>query len=573
MLKQKKQWILKNKELLSGDFLIAYLLRDRGVPDKSEECFFSPNFERDLHDPYLFRDMKKAVERVLIAAEKNEKILIYGDYDVDGVTSSTMLYKLLSALGLKAEVYLPHRENEGYGMNKDVVKQFSEKGFSLLISSDCGISNFDEIDLANKSGMDVIIFDHHLPPEKIPAACAIINSKLSEETYPFKELSSGGVVFKFIQAFFKNEKAKKFAQSKGLFEGWEKWLLDLAAISTICDSMPLVGENRVLVKYGLRVLSKTRNPGLRRLMEIARVNPAAVDAEKVGFCIGPRINAAGRMEHANLAFSLLNTESDAEAVELSAQLNQANINRQKLVEQIMNQARHQLAENGGNFACVAYGADWPAGIVGLVAGKLKDEFYLPTFIIGSNGEKLTGSGRSIDELNIMEVMQKAAEGGLLAKFGGHKMACGFSLINESAVDEFKKQINQIAQEFIGELELSPKLSIDAHLPLEHISEPLVGELAQFAPFGSGNSKPKFFAKNLEVVSVEPVGLTKKHLRSYFRDSQGKVWKVMGFGWNSNGHLPFEANSRLDIVYELSENEWNGNKEIQIELVDARIVGV
>lgn len=573
MLKQKKQWVLKNKELLSGDLLIAYLLRDRGVPDKSEECFFSPNFERDLHDPYLFRDMKKAVERVLSAAAKNEKVLIYGDYDVDGVTSSTMLNKLLTALGLPVEVYLPHRENEGYGMNKEVIKRFADKGFTLLISSDCGISNFDEIDLANKSGMDVIIFDHHLPPEKIPAAYAIINPKLPEEAYPFKDLSSGGVVFKFIQAFFKNEQAKKIAQAKGLFEGWEKWLLDLAAISTICDSMPLVGENRVLVKYGLLVLSKTRNPGLRRLMEIARVNPAAVDTEKVGFCIGPRINAAGRMEHADLAFGLLNTESDAKAIELSLQLNQANINRQKLVEQIMNQARRQLSENGGNFACVAYGADWPAGIVGLVAGKLKDEFYLPTFIIGSNGVKLTGSGRSIDELNIMEVMQKAAEGGLLTKFGGHKMACGFSLINESAVDEFKKQINQIAQEFIGELELSPKLSIDAHLPLEHISEPLVGELSQFEPFGSGNSKPKFFAKNIEVVSVEPIGQTKKHLRSYFRDSRGKVWKAMGFGWNTNGHLPFEANSKLDIVYELSENEWNGNKEIQIELVDARIVSV
>src|SRR3989338_9696756 len=216
MLKQKKQWVLKNKELLSGDILISYLLRDRGVPDKSEECFFSPNFERDLHDPYLFRDMKKAVERVLIAAENNEKVLIYGDYDVDGVTSSIMLYKLLFALGLNAEVYLPHRENEGYGMNKDVVKRFAEKGFSLVVSSDCGISNFDEIDLANKSGMDVIIFDHHLPPEKIPAAYAIINPKLPEEAYPFKELSSGGVVFKFIQAFFKNEQAKKIAQDKGL---------------------------------------------------------------------------------------------------------------------------------------------------------------------------------------------------------------------------------------------------------------------------------------------------------------------------------------------------------------------
>lgn len=573
MLKQKKHWILKNKEILSGDLLIAYLLRDRGVPDKSEECFFSPNFERDLHDPYLFRDMKKAVERVLIAAERNEKVLIYGDYDVDGVTSSTMLYKLLSALGMAVEAYLPHRENEGYGMNKGVVKQFAGKGFSLLISSDCGISNLDEVDLANKNGMDVIIFDHHLPPAKIPAAYAIVNPKLSEEVYPFKDLSSGGVIFKFIQAFFKNENAKKFAQSKGLFEGWEKWLLDLAAISTICDSMPLIGENRVLVKYGLLVLSKTRNPGLRRLMEIARVNPAAVDTEKVGFCIGPRINAAGRMEHANLAFRLLNTESDTEAVELSVRLNQANTNRQKLVEQIMNQARRQLSENGGNFACVAYGADWPAGIVGLVAGKLKDEFYLPTFIIGSNGEKLTGSGRSIDELNIMEVMAKAAESGLLAKFGGHKMACGFSLINESAVDEFRKQINQIAQEFIGGLELSPKLSIDAHLPLEHISESLVGELSQFEPFGPGNNNPRFFAKNIEVVSVEPIGQTKKHLRSYFRDSQGKVWKVMGFGWNNNGNLPFEANARLDIVYELSENEWNGNKEIQIELVDAKIVGV
>lgn len=570
MLKQKKHWILKNSNSLSGRDLISYLLQNRGAGEP-EERFFSPNFEKDLHDPFLFRDMKKTVKRLLRAIAKKEKILIYGDYDADGVTSSAMLNKLLRSLRLDTEVYLPHRENEGYGMNKDVVKKFAEIGVSLVFSVDCGISNTEEVALANSLGMDVMIFDHHLPPATLPRAYAIINPKLPDEVYPFKDLSSGGIIFKFVQAFFKNEESKKIANSFGLYDGWEKWLLDLAAVSTICDSMPLVGENRILVKYGLMVISKSRNIGLKRLMETARLQPSAIDTEKVGFMIGPRINAAGRMEHADLAFDLLSTEDDFLAAKLAARLNQANTDRQKLVEGIMRQAREQLGKPNGQIACVAYNADWPAGIVGLVAGKIKDEYYRPAFIVGSSQKGLIGSGRSIDEIDIMEVMNKIGNSEILTKFGGHKMACGFSLTGESAVGEFSRRINEIISERLNGLEIRLKLEIDAFVPFERITESLIGELKQFAPFGQGNANPRFLAKNTEVVGVEPIGQTKKHIRSFMRDKNGRVWKVMGFGWNSNGSPPFESGQKLDIVYELSENEWNGNKEIQIQLIDARAI--
>ncbi len=569
MRKQTRMWVLKSREKDADQSLVSALLESRGVRKELEDQFFSPNFDRDLHDPFLFRHMKRTVDRILQAAHKNEHVLIYGDYDVDGVTSATIMKELLTQIGVVSDVYLPHRENEGYGMKRGVVDEFAAKGTKLIISVDCGISNKAEVDFANSKGIDVIILDHHIAPSILPSAYAIVNPKVTEDDYPFRDLSAGGVVFKVVQGFLKDKEGQAYARSKGMLPGWEKWLLDLVAISTICDSMPLVGENRTLVKYGLIVLSKTRRVGLKRLMEKSRLSASTLDATGVGFYIGPRINAAGRMEHASIAFQLLNTADDGEAVVLSDRLQKANTDRQKLVERIMQEARAQISTQNERLALVAYDASWPAGIVGLVAGKLKDEFYRPTFVVGRAGENITGSGRSIEELNIVEALERLREENVLSKFGGHNMACGFSLIDESSVEDFRQKIDEVIRRSIGNLPLSPKLAIDASLPLHEISEALVGQLSQFAPFGQGNEKPKFVAQGVEVVGIEAVGQTQKHIRSYMRDREGRVWKAMGFGWNTNGHLPFESGTRLDIVYELTENEWNGNREIQIELVDAR----
>lgn len=576
MNKQKKEWVLKNKSAITGDELIAGLLKNRGILPSNEDSFFSPNFEKDLHDPFIFRDMKKAVDRIIKAIKTKEKILIYGDYDVDGVTSTIMLNKLLTSLGLDCFVYLPHRENEGYGMNKDVIKKYADLKYSLLISVDCGTSNIDEVDTANKLGLDVIIFDHHLTHQELPRAFAIINPKLEHEKYPFKDLSAGGVIFKFIQGFLKHEAGGKIAEEKGILGGWEKWMLDLAAISTICDSMPLIGENRVIVKYGLIVIAKSRNIGLKKLMDIAGIKFNSIDTKKVGFTIGPRINAAGRMEHANLAFDLLNTDDDVTAIELAQRLNQANINRQKLVEKIIQDVRQRLQKQSDDYVCIAYDQSWPAGIVGLVAGKIKDEFYRPAFIIGSSSKEFIGSGRSIDQLNIMEVMEQISKKNILKKYGGHKMACGFSVNGESQIDEFRVQMSKIIRDRLLNLDICPRLIIDAQLQLEDISESLVGEVVQFEPFGSGNEQPIFLAKNIEIVSQELIGQTKKHMRMYLRDKKGKVWKVMGFGWNNGGEksndiVKFIPGKKLDIVYGLAENEWNGNREIQINLIDVKFL--
>jgi len=491
---------LKNK-FPEIDPVILQLLVNRGIKTQEQiDEFLYPDYSQDIHDPFLFLDMEKAVERVFRAVEKKEKIIVHGDYDADGVCSALVMVSTLLTLGAETQVYIPHRELEGYGLNMQTVEELGKNGVKLIITTDCGISNRKEIKRAAELGIDVIITDHHAEPPELPeAAYAIIDPHLKREHYPFKELSGAGVAFKLVQAILKSQKVKKSKSKKAGIqdpEAFEKWLLDLVAIATITDIMPLLGENRTLVKYGLLVLNKTQRIGLKKLIESLGLNKNKdLDARNVAFQIGPRLNAAGRIDHANQAYELLKTDDENEVDDLVSVLNKTNESRQSLSERVTAEVKAQIGEDIGdeNFL-FALGEGWPVGIVGLVAGKIADKFSRPTFVMTEKDGKIMGSGRSIPEFDIMEALRSVKE--LLSHYGGHAGACGFTLKDKKDLKKFKNAVKKLAKKKLDGLELAPTLNIDAEVKLEKINWELFGLLEKFAPFGKANERPRYLGRGL-----------------------------------------------------------------------------
>ncbi|MFC1598128.1 single-stranded-DNA-specific exonuclease RecJ, partial [Patescibacteria group bacterium] len=395
------------------DPVAVQLLLNRGIETQEEvDRFLTPDYGQDQHDPYLFRDMEKAVARIEQAVNNKEKIVIHGDYDADGVCGSALLYKVLKQVGGEVDVYLPHRDTEGYGLNMNTVQSLADVGTDLMITVDCGISNKPEIHKASELGIDVIVTDHHSQPPEMPEkVVAIINPKVEADKYPFKHLAGVGVAFKLSQALI-----KKF----NLGEAYEKWLLDLVAISTVTDHVKLTGENRVFLKYGLIVLQKNMRLGLRKLNEVIGVNAKEIDTTTIGFKIGPHINAAGRVDHANMAFEMIIEEDEEKAAQMAADLGKTNKERQKISERLAREALAQAKEQKDEFIIIVDGDDWPVGMVGLVAGKVSSEFNRPAFIISRMGDEVIGSGRSIEHFDIVEALQSMDE--LFSKYGGHPMA-------------------------------------------------------------------------------------------------------------------------------------------------------
>ncbi len=389
------------------------LLYHRNLKTQNEiDRFISPDYSRDCLDPFLFNDMKRACERVITAIKNKEKIVVHGDYDADGVTASTILVSCLNRLGANTDIFLPHREIDGYGLNKDTVQLLASDNTKLIITCDCGISNTEEVKLANSLGVDVIITDHHSIPSQLPPAYAIIHPKIETETYPDKTLSGGGVAFKFMQGLLRIAPSAlnlTIANTEIL----EKWLLDLVAISSVADMVPLLGESRLLTKYGLKVLNKTHNLGLKTML--ARLNPNGkikeFGVEQIGFQIAPRINAAGRMKHANTAYQLLMTENELEAQVLMDELEKSNKDRQKTSANMFEEALKIIKDNALDqpAVIVVYKDTWSPGLVGLVASKLKDRFEKPVFVITTAHGETVGSGRGIDAWNMIAAIQKLPE--------------------------------------------------------------------------------------------------------------------------------------------------------------------
>ncbi|MBN1325482.1 single-stranded-DNA-specific exonuclease RecJ [Candidatus Falkowbacteria bacterium] len=565
-----KEWALKEpvsleskKQFAEIQPLILQLLINRGLntQDKIDE-FLHPDYGQDILDPFLFPDMAKAVARIYKAVEKKEKIYIYGDYDADGVTSTVLIANVLQTMGARYDVYIPHREKEGYGLNLKAIKYLVRKKAKLIITVDCGISNKKEIALANKKKIDVIVTDHHHEPLELPEAYAIINPKVKKCNYPYYELAGVGVAFKLAQGIISSDKKNIFSP------GYEKWLLDLVAIGTVTDVMPLIGENRTLLKFGLIVLNKTKRQGLKMLAQKADIWPITeeelMNSENIGFVLGPRLNAAGRMDHANVSYELLTSEKDKELEKLVNNLEKNNQKRQSEVEKIINEIKLKAKYLDKRLLILESGK-WPVGIIGLVSGKLKDQFNRPAIVIGKAGRRLIGSGRSIKEFNLIEALKTMPE--LFTVFGGHAAAAGFTLKNKKALPEFEKRITELAERQLKGKNLLPKIDIDAELNLADLNWELFDQIQEFEPFGQANPKPLFLIKNLIVESVRTVGNGNKHLKLYLKhEEMTKSFEAIGFGMGE--HIEkIKIGDKMDIVCEINLNQFNGNRKLELKIVD------
>lgn len=538
---------------------IEALLSLRGVEGETDrKRFLSPKYDTDLHDPFLFADMRKLVDRVGRAREKKETIGVFGDYDADGITSSVLLRRTLERLGLVVAPYIPDKLTEGHGLHPNALDFFSKERVTLVFTVDCGMMNHAEIEEAVSRGMEVIVIDHHHVPETLPAAFAIINPKLPDSKYPFGELCGAGTTFKTADALY-----RQFLPDK---RDELKWLLDIAAIGTVADCVPLIGENRVIVTYGLVVLSKTRSVGLREMFSVGKI---AVDedhipnAQTIAFQIAPRINAASRMTHARMAHDLLMTKKRDEARLLALELEAQNGSRQKVSETLAREVR-AVAENlyRDKKLVFAVGEHYPLGVAGLVAGKIAHELGKPTAVFSKGETESTGSFRSIPALNMIEAIGECSS--LLERFGGHSQAAGATIRNEN-LEAFYEKLERIVEKKLAETDMEPVLDIDLEISSGHITPYLFERLSRLAPFGIGNSEPTLLIRNVSVDSVRPVGSGEKHLKISFKTENG-VFGGIGFGMGE-AWSDLCSGERVDVVFHLGENRWNGSKRLELRLLD------
>lgn len=546
------------------DTVLLQLLWNRGLKTQAEiDEFLNPDWVQDVHDPYLFRDMRKAVECIYETIGAKQKIAIFGDYDADGVSASVILSDSLKKLGAEVEIYLPHREREGYGLNEGAIKYLTEKGAKLLITCDCGIANVTQVAAANTAGFKVIITDHHQPQDTLPKAHAILHPGLPGETYPWKYLSGGGVAFKLVQGLLKYEGCHLSERES---EAHEKWLLDLVAISTVADMVKLQGENRTLTKYGLTVLRKTRRLGLQKLIETAGLRFDALDAHSISFQIAPRINAAGRMDHANAAYALLCSDNSEQATDLARALNLTNTERQKLTDEMFTVSKEQIGERReGRYFVYSFSPTWQLGMVGLVAGKLVQEYGLPAITMCQQGEKISGSGRAgVGGFDLAAALSSCRE--LLTSWGGHKEAAGFSMPK----DNYEKFLEALTHEAVRQLkgvDLQPTIAIDALLNFSKADWSLLDHVQKLEPTGQTNHSARFASLGLRVAELTPVGSAGQHLKLVL-EGDGVQRKLILFRQGETG-VQLVAGDIVDVAYQVGVNEWNGNRELELKVVDIK----
>lgn len=524
----------------SLDRLTEILLAQRNVATTALEEFFTPSFAGSIHDPMELPDMGKARERILRAIEKRERILVYGDYDADGVTATAILVTVLRELGGHVVPYLPHRLDDGYALNQGVLARLLPE-FDVLITADCGVSNVEEIEWLNKQGKSVIVADHHEVREKLPPAAAVVHPRVGH--YPFGYLSGAGVAWKIAQALV-GEKATE--------------LLDLAALGTLADVVPLIGENRAIVKFGLSVMRRTQRPGLKALLAACRIEPAAgISTEDLVFRVIPRLNAAGRMDHPQPALDVLLADSPARAQRLVEQLNGYNQKRQTLTRKIMLEATADV-DPSLPFVFSANDA-WPAGVVGLVAGRLAEKFARPAIVVGGNGRHAVGSARAPAGANVLELLKAGEEH--LMKLGGHERAAGFSLAAEN-IAEFKEALAAVAKQ-ISFTAHGDVLRADAVVDHTLLSWDLLELVEKLSPFGEANTKPKFVAKNLSVLDARVVGKTSAHGRLTVAGAHEPI-EAIGFDL---AQQVMGVEDTADALFSVEVNEFRGQRRLQLVLED------
>ncbi len=529
--------------------LLIQLLHNRGITDPAQFEAFLAADERLANDPFLLQEMDKAVTRVLRALLGDELIAVYGDFDADGITASVLLAQGIQELGGRVVSYIPHRFDEGHGLNLAALKSLKKQGVSLVITVDCGITGVSEVEEGHKLGLDIIITDHHVPLAQIPSALAAIDPKLSGSTYPFYDLAGVGVAFKLLQALH---------QATHRDGEWEKFL-DLVALGTVVDMVPLLGENRYLVRRGIEGLNRSPRPGVRELVLSAGLAVGGIDSGNISYALGPRLNASGRMDHAVTSYELLTTSSPAQARELAAQLETRNAERQRLTAEVLAKARAKLLIEGTDHPILMVsGHDYPHGVLGVVAGKLVDEYYRPVVVMKVDGESVKGSARSIPGFDIVNALTECQD--LLTRFGGHSQAAGF-LTPKANVEQLQKRLLEIAARQLVEVDLRPALFIDAVLPLSSVGRETYNVVSKMAPFGQGNQEPVFLSEKVKVVDSRVVGGSGKHLKLKLRDGQ-VVWDAIAFDLGDR-----QLSTYLDIVYNLEVDHWNGREQLQLNVLD------
>lgn len=531
--------------------LAAQLLYNRGITQPAQAEAFLEGDERLQGDPFLLPDMERAVARLYQALLGGESIAIYGDFDADGICGIALLTRGLALLDGKTTYYIPHRIEEGYGLNSASLESLRQQGVTLVITVDCGISNSTEVESALRRGIDIIITDHHVTPPALPTALAVIDPKREDSLYPFPQLAGVGVAFKLLQGLF---------QTLGK-EALLDELLDLVALGTVADMVPLLGENRYLVKRGLEALSRTRRPGLQEMMNLAGLSPANLNTEDISWILVPRLNAPGRLDHALPSYRLLVTDSPEEARHLAQELEQKNTQRQRLTEEFFTKAKDQLSSGEiDSPLLIAGGEDFHQGITGLIAGRLTREFYRPSIVFELGESTSTGSARSIPEFDITAALEKCQD--LLLRFGGHPMAAGFTLPTGNLA-RFQEHLLDIAADQLSEVELYPFLTVDAEIPLSALNGEFFKLIERFAPFGQSNPLPTFLSPGVRVMACHPVGNQSRHLKLKLRE-EGIIWSGIGFNL---GHLIGEVTSEIDLVYNMTLDRWNGQEMLGLSILD------
>ena len=563
MEKTQKKWVLREKA-----WSLEQALVHRGIATlEARDQFLHPNYERDLHDPFLFQDMEKAVLLIKNAVDNGEKIIIFGDYDADGTSGAVIFHDLFSLIDYQNyAIYIPDRFREGYGLQIKHVKEFLQKGAKLIITIDCGITSFEEIKHAEERGTAVIVLDHHLIPPEWPPASAIVDPKRESDSYPYRFLSGAGLAWKTACAFLSRHHPEKKEMAR--------WMLDMVAIAAVADMVPLTEENRTLVSYGLKVLAKTRRLGLQALYRLANL-AGSMDTEDIGFVIAPRINAASRMDHANISFGLLTTSSADEANHLARHLEEKNRERKVLVEKIVN-AIIAKSQNTNYPLLVEGNPEWPPGVLGLAATRIMERFRVPVFLwggMGNNGENIVfrGSCRSLGDINVVDLMRAANEmesNPIFEDFGGHKQAGGFALKTER-IEELVPRLTEALQKIPKEKVVN-QLVLEAVVKPEEITETLFEHIEQLQPFGVANPKPLFLFPAAEVREAKELGNGKGYFKLLI--ARKGIAPLEAVSFNGLGHEwlgKLNTGDVIDLAASIERNTWNGATNLRLRIEDIK----
>ena len=536
---------------------ISQILNNRGIEnEKDAEIFMNPSLEY-LRDPFLMKDMKKSTERIKKAIENKERIYIYGDYDVDGVSSTSILYLYFKSIGFPVKYYIPNRLEEGYGINEDAIKKIHDDGCDLIITVDCGITSVKEVELANELGIDVIITDHHECQSEIPDAYAIVNPKQEDCNYPFDMLCGCGVAFKMIQALTDEEEFKT-----SMFD-----YLEIVTLATICDIVPLIDENRIIVKNGLKLMKEGKNLGLRELIKVCGIETNKIGSSHIGFSIGPRINASGRLGYSYLGVQLFTTDNEDEAKEIANILEGKNIERQMIESKMYKEAEEILSSDErfkDDKVLVIAKEGWQHGIIGIVASKLTEKYYKPTILLTIEDGEATGSARSIKGFSIFDALVSCKD--LMNKFGGHEQAAGLAL-DAKNIDELRVRINEIADYNLSKEDLIENIKVEYELKEDSATLDLVDNLHKLEPFGLSNPSPRFIMRDLLLTNIFKMGKNKQHLKIIVENK--KSYECVGFNM---AYLAdnFQLGDKVDILFQVDENNYNNERKVQFLLKDIRL---